>query len=96
MLMTIRCGRYLSGRPSALSRRTTCFALINLDAEKDILDGLHGVRAAGRCRTSILVGLRRYPSYSCCRMVGGLPQRLVLGARVRRALFHFKRLPDVT
>jgi hypothetical protein len=33
-----------------------------LDAEKNILDGLHGVRAAGRCRTSILVGLRRYHS----------------------------------
>ncbi len=47
--------------------------------EKDILDGLHPARARGRCPTSFLVGLRRNHPYSFRRMVGRLPQRLVLG-----------------
>jgi hypothetical protein len=48
-------------------------------AEKDILDGLHAARAGGRFLTSFLVGLRRYHPYPFRRMVGRLPQRLVLG-----------------
>jgi hypothetical protein len=89
--MTIVCGRHLSDRSFAANY---LFALIKPDAEKDILDGLHGVRPAGRCHTSFLVGLCRYHShYSCC-MVDRLPQRLVLGARSQMWLIS-KDLPDV-
>jgi len=48
-------------------------------AEKDILDGLHAARAGGRFPASFLVGLRRHHPYPFRRMVGRLPQRLVLG-----------------
>jgi len=47
-------------------------------AEKDILDGLHAARAGGRFPASFLVGLRRHHPYPFRRMVGCLPQRLVL------------------
>jgi len=47
--------------------------------EKVILDGLHPARSRGRCPASFLVGLRSNHPYSFRRMVGRLPQRLVLG-----------------
>ena len=48
-------------------------------AEKDILDGFHAARSSGGRRASFLVGLRRHHPYPLRRMVGRLPQRLVLG-----------------
>src|SRR5579864_6014679 len=48
-------------------------------AEKDILYGLHAAGAARRFPAAFLVGLRRHHPNSFCRMVGRLPQRLVLG-----------------
>src|SRR5579872_857480 len=48
-------------------------------AEKDILDGLHAARTARRFPAAFLVGLRCHHPNPFCRMVGRLPQRLVLG-----------------
>src|SRR6202034_2639582 len=78
MLMTILCDHYLSCKACWSAKR---FTLVNLHAEKDILDGLHAVWTARRCPTSFLVGLRRHHSHPFCLMVGRLPQRLVLKGR---------------
>jgi hypothetical protein len=55
------------------------FAYNRSNAEKDILDRLHGARATGRFPASFLVGLRCHHSHPFRRMVGRLPKRLVLG-----------------
>jgi hypothetical protein len=53
-----------------------------INGEKDILGGIRGSGASGGFSASILVGLRSNHSDSVCRMVGGLPQRVVLEGRI--------------
>ena len=64
-----------------------------IHGEKDILGGVCGSGARGGFSASILVGLRGNHSDSVCRMVGGLPQRLVLGELISQAV---ESGPDVS
>lgn len=56
----------------------TACSLQSQDAEKDLLDGLHPAWTAGGLPAPVLVGLWRDHSHSLHRLVGGVPQRLVL------------------
>ena len=57
----------------------------HLNAEKNILDGLHGARLVSRLRAPFLVGPRRHHPYPLPLMVDRLPQRLVLARPRDRA-----------
>jgi hypothetical protein len=56
-----------------------------LHGEKDILGGVRSSGARGRFSASILVGLWGNNSDSVYRMVGGLPERMVLEGRIHQS-----------